>query len=243
MPKPPSYPRYLPSGDAAFMVEFGDGVSKALNDQVIALDAVLNDAAIEGVVETVPTFRSLMVHIDPLVSDPATVQTEITALLDQVDASATPGPTWRVPACYEGDLAPDLESVAQGAGVTTQEVVTLHTGAVFTVYMLGFLPGFGYFGGLPEAIALPRRTNPRTRVPAGSVAIAQSLSAIYPVVSPGGWHLIGNTPITLFDPKKEQPALLSPGDHVVFEAVNRLEFDRIAKAVAKGDYTVPQETA
>ncbi|MCR9257637.1 MAG: 5-oxoprolinase subunit PxpB [Alphaproteobacteria bacterium] len=242
MASPVPYPRFLPCGDAALIVEFGNAVDKALNDKVLALDQRLAAAPPDGMVETVPTFRSLMVHLDPLVTDPATVEAHIAGLLGDLAGSAAPGPIWRVPVCYEGDLAPDLEDVARATGTSATEVVALHSGALFQIYMLGFLPGFPYLGGLPDTLYLPRRTNPRTRVPAGSVAIAQSLSAIYPVVSPGGWHLIGNTPIRLFDSGRDDPALFASGDRIRFVPVEAAEFARIADAVAGGDFVVEKET-
>jgi len=237
----PEYPRFLPSGDAALLVEFGDGVDKALNDRVLALDRDLADRAIPGVVETVPTFRSLMVHLDPLSTSPAEVEAAIAERLRDLGGGSEPGPIWRVPVCYEGELAPDLDFVAGETGLDPDAVVRRHAESPFQIYMLGFLPGLPYMGGLAEDLYLPRRNNPRTRVPAGSVAIAQSLSVIYPAVSPGGWHLIGNTPIRLFDSARERPALFASGDRVRFVPVDRAQYDGIARAVAEGDYALEKE--
>jgi KipI family sensor histidine kinase inhibitor len=148
---------------------------------------------------------------------------------------------WRVPVCYEGEFAPDLAEVARLTGLTPDEVVVLHSGTRFHVYMLGFLPGFPYLGDLPERLALPRRADPRLRVPAGSISIATSLTAIYPYESPGGWHLIGATPIRLFDAERPCPALLAPGDAVIFDPVDRAAFASMRRAVEDRSYTVESE--
>jgi KipI family sensor histidine kinase inhibitor len=193
------------------------------------------------VVETVPTFRSLMVHYDPLVTSRADLESAIASQLDR--ESGPPGaPTlWRVPVCYEGEFAPDLAEVASLTGATPSEVVALHSAVLYHVYMLGFLPGFPYMGDLPHQLALPRRADPRLRVPAGSVSIATTLTAIYPYESPGGWHLIGTTPIRLFDPELPRPALLVPGDIVQMEPIDPASFASIKKAVDSGNYQVANE--
>jgi KipI family sensor histidine kinase inhibitor len=147
-----------------------------------------------------------------------------------------------VPVCYEDEFAPDLPEVAARLGLSPADVVALHSGTQYHVYMLGFLPGFPYLGDLPEALALPRRADPRLSVPAGSVSIALTLTAIYPYQSPGGWHLIGTTPIRLFDAARPQPALFAPGDTILFEPVAAARFAAIRAAVAAGDYEVAHET-
>jgi KipI family sensor histidine kinase inhibitor len=148
---------------------------------------------------------------------------------------------WRVPVCYENSFAPDLGEVANRTGLAPSEVVARHSGPSYHVYMLGFLPGFPYLGDLPRELALPRRANPRLRVPAGSVSIATTLTAIYPYESPGGWHLIGATPVRLFDPARSRPALLEPGDEVQFQPIDPASFASIRKAVDSGSYEVANE--
>ena len=233
--------RFLSAGDRALVVEFGDRADRALSERVLRLDAVIRANAPNGLVETVPTFRSLMVYYDPLATGRTELERAITGLLDRGDSPGAPATLWRVPACYEGEYAPDLAEVARLARLTPAEVVALHSGTRFHVYMLGFLPGFPYMGDLPEPLALPRRANPRVRVPAGSVSIATSLTAIYPYESPGGWHLIGATPIRLFDPERPRPALLAPGDAVVFDAIDPASFASIRRAVENRNY-VPEST-
>ena len=210
--------RFLSAGDRALVVEFGERIDRALSDDVLQLDARLRSRPLPGVVETVPTFRSLMVHYDPLVTTRDALERAIANLLDREVRPRSAGTLWRVPVCYDGEFAPDLAEVARLTGLSPGEVVALHSGTLYHVYMLGFLPGFPYMGDLPARLALPRRADPRIRVPAGSIAIATNLTAIYPFESPGGWHLIGATPIRLFDPARAQPALLAPGDAVQMRA-------------------------
>jgi inhibitor of KinA len=224
--------RLLGSGDTALVVEFGDTVDRELNARVLALDAAIAQAGIAGVVETVPTFRSLMVHYDPRTTSAAALREAIRPLLDREGGARARRRVWTIPVCYEGGCAPDLDEVAERTGRSREEVVALHAEPVYRVYMLGFLPGFPYLGDLPEPLRLPRRENPRTRVPAGSVAIAISLSAVYPVESPGGWHLIGNTPVTFFDLGRDPPALLAPGDGVRFRPVTADEHAELRRSAA-----------
>jgi inhibitor of KinA len=230
--------RFLSAGDRALVVEFGRDVDRALSERVLRLDAVIAANAPSGVVETVPTFRSLMVYYDPLVTSRAKLENAIAGLIDREDSARSGARLWRVPACYEGEFAPDLAEVARLTGLTPSAVVALHSGIRFHVYMLGFLPGFPYMGDLPAELTLPRRADPRLRVPAGSISIATSLTAIYPYESPGGWHLIGATPIRLFDPERERPALLAPGDAVEFAPVDAGSFTAIRRAVENGGYEV-----
>jgi KipI family sensor histidine kinase inhibitor len=230
--------RFLSAGDRALVIEFGERVDRELSERILRLDAAIRASAPKGLVETVPTFRSLMVYYDPLVTGRAELEPAIAGLLDRGDSRRVGGTLWRVPACYEGEYAPDLAEVARLTRLTPAEVVALHSGTRFHVYMLGFLPGFPYMGDLPEPLALPRRADPRVRVPAGSISIATSLTAIYPYESPGGWHLIGATPIRLFDPKRANPALLAPGDTVVFDPIDAAAFASIRQADENRSYAV-----
>jgi inhibitor of KinA len=230
--------RFLSAGDRALVVEFGDQVDRALSEDVLRLDAIIGSNAPNGVVETMPTFRSLMIHYDPLITSRAKLEKEIGGLLDHNSIPRIGARLWRVPVCYEGEFAPDLAEVARLTGLSTDKVVALHSGTRFHVYMLGFLPGFPYMGDLPQALALPRRADPRLRVPAGSVSIATSLTAIYPCESPGGWHLIGTTPIRLFDVERPRPALFAPGDAIAFEAIDPASFAAIRHAVENRIYEV-----
>lgn len=228
--------RFLPSGDTALTVELGETVDRRLSVNVLNLAARIENAALAGVIEVVPTFRSLLVHYDPLVTSAATLIRRIETLLEHSAAARAECRRWRIPACYEGILAPDLDEVAARTGLSCAHVIERHTATDFHVYMLGFLPGYPYMGDLPESLQLPRRESPRIRVPAGSVAIATDLTAVYTFESPGGWHLIGSTPVPFFDVCREPPALLRPGDRVRFEAISRDHYDRLASEVANGAF-------
>ena len=233
--------RFLSAGDRALIVEFGDRIDRRLSHDVLRLNATIRSKALSGVVETVPTFRSLMIHFDPLVTTRGDLEHAIRSLLDHDLGQRSEATLWRIPVCYEGELAPDLTEVAQLTGLTPGEVVAMHSRTRYHVYMLGFLPGFPYMGDLPVELALPRRADPRLRVPAGSISIATSLTAIYPYESPGGWHLIGATPLRLFDLDRPSPALLAPGDAVLFQPVDRAHYEQIRQAVESRSYKVESE--
>ena len=233
--------RFLSAGDTALVVEFGDRIDRLLSERVLRLGALVREQALPGVVEVVPTFRSLMVHYDPLATGGAALTGQLKDLLDGGAAAVGEARLWRIPACYEPTHAPDLEDVARQTGLTPDEVVRLHAGTRFHVYMIGFVPGYPYMGDLPDRLVLPRRANPRIRVPAGSIAIAATMTAIYPLESPGGWHLIGATPVRLFDAGSARPALFGPGDKVCFEPVSGSEFENIRAACQAGGYEVPCE--
>ena len=234
-------PRFLPSGDTALVVEFGDRIDRGLSAAVIGLAERIRVADLGGVTETVPSFRSLLVHYDPLATSAERLTEEIAGLIEGQAAVPTSGRLWRIPVCHDGEFAPDLAEVAAHAGLTPDEAIALHGATRYHVYMIGFLPGFPYLGDLPEVLQLPRRENPRVKVPAGSLAIAASMTAVYTTESPGGWHLIGRTPAPLFDLSAKPPALLRPGDAVVFEPIPRAAFDRIARAVKNHDYRLTAE--
>jgi KipI family sensor histidine kinase inhibitor len=228
--------RLLDAGDAAFTVEFGDTIDPALLAAVQALDAGIERAraagALPGLIETMPTFRSLTVFFDPLLTGRAELVKALQPLFAAAEhAPPADGRHWRLPVCYEGEAGPDLAATAAAAGIAPEDVVALHSGTEFRVYMLGFMPGFPFMGDLPAPLRLPRRTEPRVRVPAGSVAIAGGLTAIYPWESPGGWHLLGRCPARLFDAASESPSLLAVGDRVRFEPVPMAEYRRLEAAV------------
>ena len=233
--------RFLSSGDAALVVEFGDRIERRLSEEVLRLAAQIRRAALAGIVETVPTLRSLMVHYDPLKTSAAKLKRAIEALMGAKGRLEQEARLWRVPVCYEGEFAPDLAYVAKETRLAAEEVVTLHAGQRYHVYMIGFLPGLPYMGDLPERLVLPRRVDPRVRLPPGSVAIATTMTIIYPLECPGGWHIIGATPVRLFDAQLPAPALLAPGDAVEFEAIDKRSFAKVRAAVERGDYQVPHE--
>ncbi|HMX12697.1 MAG TPA: 5-oxoprolinase subunit PxpB [Thauera aminoaromatica] len=232
--------RILDAGDAALTIEFGSIIDPALLAEVNALDAAVlrrkQAGELPGVIETMPTFRSLTVFFDPLVTDRDAVLAALQPLIAAAEhGSTTDGRHWRLPVCYEGEAAPDLAEVAGAIGIGEDEVVALHSGAEYLVYMIGFLPGFPFMGDLPAPLRLPRRAQPRVRVPAGSVAIATGLTAIYPWESPGGWHLLGRCPVPLFDARRTSPSLLAAGDRVRFVPVSAEECRAIEAGLASAE--------
>jgi inhibitor of KinA len=234
--------RFLPSGDTALVVEFGDTIDRRINDRVIGLAALIDDHRLPGVVETVPTFRSLLVHYDPALTSGSVLTDAIGRLIGRGQPTAMRRRLVHVPACYHPDCAPDLEAVARATGRSTAEVVRLHSSVRYHVYMIGFLLGYPYMGDLPPELELPRRADPRTRVPAGSIAIASKMTGIYPAASPGGWHLIGMTSIQLFNPSLPLPSLLSPGDEVRFEPVALSEHQRLSELPPAERVTIAEAT-
>lgn len=234
--------RFLVSGDTAVVVEFGDRVDRELSERVLGLSAAVHVANVNGVVECVPTYRSLMVLHDPLAISSAELIRTLELLVERGATARRDARLWLIPASYDEAHAPDLADVAVRTGLSEDEVIALHTSAVFHVYMIGFSPGFPYMGDLPASLVLPRRTDPRVKVPAGSIAIAAGQTAVYPVESPGGWHLIGATPVRLFDVQWPEPALLAPGDKVRFVRVSQDEFEEIRSAVERDAYRVPCES-
>jgi KipI family sensor histidine kinase inhibitor len=233
--------RFLPCGDTAFSMELGDKIDRDTNARVIALYKKACQNKINGLVAMSPTFRSLLVQFDPFVVHPTDLEQRFLSLLDGLDCAAAPGRHWRLPLCYDGEFGPDLADVARQTGLSTGEIRRLHAGQDFFIYMMGFLPGYAYMGDLPEPIRVPRRQTPRTKLPRGSVAIAGELTSAYPLESPGGWNLIGRTPVPLFDPAKDMPVLLAPGDLVTFEPVSAREFAGLERDIASGAYVIRPE--
>ena len=237
-------PRFLPAGDAAIVVELGDAISPAINRRVRSLSLALENGTVPGVFDFLPTYRSVLVYYDPLSASPAAVQSQIARLLQSPAAEAAANPRVAlIPTLYGGDMGPDIGFVASHAGISEQEVVDIHSATDYLIYMMGFSPGFAYLGGLDERLITPRLESPRTQIPAGAVGIAESQTGVYPVASPGGWQLIGRTPLRLFDPARNPPALLSAGDYVRFTPLaDRAEYDALLRQVDAGDYRITQET-
>jgi antagonist of KipI len=217
-----TFPRALPVGDAAVALELGDGLDPRTSARVRALDLALARAPFDGLRETVPTHRSLLVLYDAAVARFSSVAPILLSLAASPAPPPPPGRLHRIPVAYGGEDGPDLAPVAAERGLSEIEAVRLHSRGEYTAFMLGFTPGFPYLGLLPEALERPRRATPRVRVAAGSVAIAGRQTGIYPVASPGGWHVLGRTSRRLFDPLRDEPALVAPGDRVRFVPVEDL---------------------
>ena len=233
--------RYLSCGDTAFTVEFGNEISPEINGRVMALHAAIGRSReageLAGVVETVPTMRSLMVAYDPMVTSRADLQPRIDTLIARGLPTGMASRRVTLPCCYDDpEFAPDLAEVAERTKKTTEQVIAAHLASPFKVYVLGFMPGLAYVAGLERSLYLPRRAQPRVRVPRSSVAIAMDMTTIYPFESPGGWHLIGRTPLWMFDKRREQPVFLAPGDSLSFQRIDRKTYDRIARDVEAGTF-------
>jgi len=220
------HPQYRTMGDRSLLVEFGDHIGIDIHEQVRGLLLALNDHPLEGVIETIPGYRSILLVFNPLVIHPPTLREQINELVKNMDPSRMPEPrTVEIPVVYGGHYGPDLQWVADYHHIPPDEVVRLHTAQVYHVYMIGFMPGFPYLGELPEALITPRRETPRTAVPQGSVALAQAQTGIYTAESPGGWQVIGRTPLALFHVSRQPPALLQIGDRVRFFAIQERELE------------------
>jgi inhibitor of KinA len=218
--------RVVPAGDSVLVVEFEERIDPAVNARAIAFADTIQAAALSGVRDVVPTYRSVAIYFDPL-------RTDSDALLACVEreagrrspSSSDAREAVRIPVCYGAELGPDLALVAAFARMNEDEVVRAHAATTYRVFMLGFVPGFAYLGIVDARIAMPRHATPRVRVPAGSVGIAGVQTGIYPMDTPGGWQLIGRTPLKPFDPDRAEPFLMKAGDAVQFYPIAREEFD------------------
>jgi inhibitor of KinA len=221
--------RIVHAGDSALIVEFEERIDPAINARSVAVAGAVRAASLPGVRDVVPTFRSVAIYFDPLRTDIDRLSRVIDAGADAAPAQSRTIEPIRVPVCYGGQFGPDLEEVAAFAGVSGEEVVRLHTGRTYRVFMLGFLPGFAYMGSVDRRIAAPRRATPRLRVAAGSVGVAGAQTGIYPSESPGGWQVIGRTPIQPFDLHRPEPFLFLAGDSVRFYSISESEFQAAPK--------------
>lgn len=239
--------RFLLTGDTSLTAEFGNEISEEINAKIRAFNIALTESKIPGIVETVPTYRSLMIHYDPGVIPYAALIKKLQGLLGQLDKiQIPPSDVLEIPVLYGGEMGPDLAFVAEHNGKTEEEVIKIHTSTEYLIYMLGFTPGFTYLGGMSDEIATPRLKTPRVKIPAGSVGIAGSQTGVYPIDSPGGWQLIGRTPVRMYDSDRETPILPQAGQYIKFYAIDQAEFDRIAAEEAAGGYKVkthPREEA
>ena len=215
-----AYPLIKAAGDRAVLVIFGDEISKKLNNSVRAFEDSISASGIRGITETVPSYCADLVYYDPEVIGFEEICDELRKILTETGASeAEEGPLIEIPVVYGGKYGPDLEYVAAHSGLTEEEVIEIHSNGEYPVYMLGFTPGFPYLGEMDGRIACPRLEEPRTSIPAGSVGIAGSQTGIYPSETPGGWRIIGRTPLKLYDPKREKPIMLEPGMRVRFRRI------------------------
>ena len=229
--------RYLVSGDSSVCVEFGNEISPDINRKIRAFKIAVEKSGIPGIVETVPTYRSLLVHYKPEVIGYKAITEKFKSLMGTLDNIEIPPPTViEIPVLYGGEMGPDIENVASHNGKTVEEVIKIHTSQEYLIYMIGFIAGFPYLGGMSKEIATPRLKEPRVKIDGGSVGIAGEQTGIYPLDSPGGWQLIGRTPLELYDAEREKPVLLEAGQYIKFRSISQKEFDETAKAVEDGSY-------
>ena len=216
-------PQIVPLGDSALLVKLGDEIDITINQQVHAFAPLLNLSPLDGVIETVPAYASLLIHYDPILLTYPSIRRWVREKLDQLESATLRTPRqFEVPVRYGGEFGVDLKSVADFHQLRVEDVIRIHSERIYTIYMMGFTPGFPYMGKLDDAISTPRLETPRTHVPSGTVAIAGSQTGIYPIDSPGGWRLIGYTALQLFDPNAEAPFLFAPGDEVKFVVENHV---------------------
>ena len=221
-------PRLRLVGDTGLLVEYGDAIAEEINLKVRAMALAMSRDLPEGVVEVIPTYRSLLIAYDPALSDPGRLLSALDKLENRIEEIEIPPPaTVRIPVCYGGDFGPDIGFVAEHNNLSIEEVIDIHSGPEYRIYMIGFTPGFPFLGGLDDRLATPRLETPRTRVPAGSVGIANNQTGMYSVESPGGWRLIGRTPLMLFAPGRENPFLYQAGDRIKYVPISAEEYHRI----------------
>lgn len=229
--------KILTAGDSALLIEFEQKIAPEINAQITAFVHLLKEQHIEGVTDLIPAFASLLINYDPRVIGYKDLKARIEELLKiEVSEEAGDARVFEIPVCYGGEYGPDIANIAENAGISEQEVIGIHCSKDYLIYMLGFLPGFVYLGGLDERIHTPRLANPRISIPAGSVGIAASQTGIYPLNSPGGWQLLGMTPVKTYDPERETPILVEAGDYIRFVPVTEEEFLKIKKQVDDGTY-------
>lgn len=229
--------KYLMAGDKALTMEFGNSISKEVNNKIRSITVAIETRNIKGIVELVPTYRSLMIHYNPLKISYDELINALKQLEIQLETIELPAAqVVEIPTLYGGEYGPDIENVANHNQLKLEDVINIHTSNEYLIYMLGFTPGFPYLGGMDPKIATPRLESPRTKINAGSVGIAGGQTGIYPIDSPGGWQIIGRTPIPLFDSQREIPILLKAGNYIIFRSIGENEYKEIEEAVKKGTY-------
>lgn len=229
--------RILTAGDSSLLVEFGKEISPEINRKITATVQLMREQHIEGVVDVIPAFCSLLINYDPRVISYKEIKERMEKLVKMDVQTGEKGKRiYEIPVCYGGEYGPDIANIAENAGLTEEEVIKIHSSRDYLIYMLGFLPGFCYLGGLDERIHTPRLANPRIKINAGSVGIGGSQTGIYPLDSPGGWQLMGMTPVKTYDPERETPILVEAGDYIRFVPIDEAEYKRIKELVERGEY-------
>ena len=243
MAPPLTPPRLLPSGDSAITVEFSRQINDAANRRVLALDRALAQEPITGVAETVPTYRSLLVHYDPTQIDFSALGKRLTELAQRPVPSSEKARLWRVPVAYGGEYGIDLEDVAKTLGTSPDDVVARHIAGDYRVAMLGFTPGWSYLSGLQESLHMSRRQNPRLLTPAGTISVGGVQAGIQCLAGPSGWHLLGCTPVRTYQLHREPMFLLEPGDRVKFCQIDAKIYSELERAAERGELIAELVTA
>lgn len=225
--------RILPAGDRGLIAEFGDTIDEAVNERVHRLARRLEKQRLRGITELVPTYRSLLIHYDPDRLSYHRLCRVLKRCRPEGTLAGTGKRVLEVPCLYDGE---DLPAMTELTGLSREEIISIHSGTDYKIYMLGFLPGFVYLGGLDKRICAPRLSSPRTKIPAGAVGIGGSQTGIYPMESPGGWRLIGRTPLKMYDPGREKPVLCKAGEYIRFRPCSPEEYLRIEAKVKSGEY-------
>jgi len=221
---------YRPAGDRGLLVEFGEGIDPGINEKVRAMARAMADQPLAGVREIIPTYRSLLIIYDPGITHPTELRPEIEAIEASLEAKETePARIVEIPVCYGGAFGPDIKNVQRPHALTQEQVIQRHCQPAYLIYMVGFTPGFPFLGGLDETLFTPRLTTPRIHVPEGSVGIANNQTGMYPIASPGGWQIIGRTPLKLFAPHRSMPFLYKAGDKIKFIPISEQEYTKIAQ--------------
>lgn len=218
--------KYIPSGDSAFIVKFGSEISEDINKQIRSYYLVLTELNIEGIIECIPSYTDLMVLYDPLILNYKELLVQLKSAAEKINSVTIPeAREIEIPVLYGEKFGEDLEVVKSHTGLSIDDIIKIHSEAKYLVYMLGFTPGFCYLGGMNERIATPRKKTPSQKILAGSVGIAANQTGVYPITSPGGWQIIGRTPLKLFDPDRKNEFLIQAGDYLKFKPINEEEYE------------------
>lgn len=225
----------IPVGDSALLIEFENRIDPDINTQVLRLKQRIDAAQMQGIIEVVPSYRSLLIQYSCISTSLEQLSDTVASIIDEADTQTGDSRCWRVPVLYGGEAGCDLDEVARLHDMSTEDVIRLHSEAVFRVYMLGFAPGWCYLGGLPEPLHTPRLSSPRLQVPKGCISIGGQQGMIGALAMPSGWRLLGQTPVRSYDPNRQPPFIIEAGDEVQFYAVDAAEFQRMEQAAEKGD--------
>jgi len=223
-------PNFRIAGDCGLLVEYGETIDPAVNRKVRSMAVALAENLPTGVIEIIPSYRSILITYDPVVTRPSALEKALVHLEARLHEIEIPPPNVvEIPVCYSGEFGPDIEHVADTHQLTVEEVIQIHSEPEYLIYMVGFTPGFPFLGGLPEVLHTPRLETPRTSVPKGSVGIANGQTGVYPIASPGGWQLIGRTPVNLFAPERTNPILYQAGDSIRFKPISHRDYQRLSE--------------